>query len=132
MHTTQMTVRGFHLDVYQHVNNARFLEFLEEARWQMFEDIPLISFIRKKNLAFVLANININFLRPALINEVLDIQSQLIRIGSKSAVLGQKIFLSKTKNQIVDATVTFCILNQTTHKTVPLTGEVYTLLEDMI
>lgn len=29
---TQIKVRGYHLDVYQHVNNARYLEFLEEAR----------------------------------------------------------------------------------------------------
>ncbi len=28
---TQIKVRGYHLDVYQHVNNARYLEFLEEA-----------------------------------------------------------------------------------------------------
>ncbi|EAO9459728.1 acyl-ACP thioesterase domain-containing protein, partial [Raoultella planticola] len=25
---TQIKVRGYHLDVYQHVNNARYLEFL--------------------------------------------------------------------------------------------------------
>ncbi|EJV5382956.1 TPA: hypothetical protein HMT81_08910, partial [Escherichia coli] len=24
---TQIKVRGYHLDVYQHVNNARYLEF---------------------------------------------------------------------------------------------------------
>lgn len=28
---TFIKVRGYHLDVYQHVNNARYLEFLEEA-----------------------------------------------------------------------------------------------------
>jgi len=33
MHTTQIKVRGYHCDFYGHVNNARFLEFLEEARW---------------------------------------------------------------------------------------------------
>ena len=26
-------VRNYHLDGYGHVNNARYLEFLEEARW---------------------------------------------------------------------------------------------------
>ncbi len=30
MHT-HIKVRGFHIDVFQHVNNARYLEFLEEA-----------------------------------------------------------------------------------------------------
>ena len=26
-HTSEIKVRGFHLDIYQHVNNARYLEF---------------------------------------------------------------------------------------------------------
>ena len=34
---TQIKVRGYHLDVYQHVNNARYLEFLEEARWDAWK-----------------------------------------------------------------------------------------------
>lgn len=29
---TEIIVRGYHLDGYQHVNNARYLEFLEEDR----------------------------------------------------------------------------------------------------
>ena len=28
----KLKIRGYHLDVYQHVNNARY-RFLEEARW---------------------------------------------------------------------------------------------------
>ena len=35
---TQIKVRGYHLDGYQHVNNARYLEFLEEARWHGLEN----------------------------------------------------------------------------------------------
>ena len=41
MHQTVVRVRGYHLDVFQHVNNARYLEFLEEARWSYFEDTGL-------------------------------------------------------------------------------------------
>ncbi|BBI61564.1 hypothetical protein HSBAA_28700 [Vreelandella sulfidaeris] len=29
----QLRVRGYHLDGYGHVNNARYLEFMEEGRW---------------------------------------------------------------------------------------------------
>ena len=36
MSATRIPVRGYHLDVYGHVNNARYLEFLEEARWAYF------------------------------------------------------------------------------------------------
>jgi len=38
MHT-YIKVRGYHLDFYQHVNNARYLEFLEEARWEWLENL---------------------------------------------------------------------------------------------
>ena len=41
MHQSAVRVRGYHLDVFQHVNNARYLEFLEEARWSYFEDTGL-------------------------------------------------------------------------------------------
>jgi hypothetical protein len=30
-------------DVYQHVNNARYLEFLEEARWDGLESSPAFT-----------------------------------------------------------------------------------------
>ncbi|MEP8710355.1 hypothetical protein ABKV66_22685, partial [Enterobacter hormaechei] len=40
---TQIKVRGYHLDVYQHVNNARYLEFLEEARWVSHWKLSLFS-----------------------------------------------------------------------------------------
>lgn len=29
---THINARGYHLDVYRHDNNARYLEFLEEVR----------------------------------------------------------------------------------------------------
>lgn len=40
---TQIKVRGYHLDVYQHVNNARYPEFLEEARWDSPKTAPRFS-----------------------------------------------------------------------------------------
>ena len=30
---TEIKIRGYHTDLYQHVNNARYLEFLEEGRY---------------------------------------------------------------------------------------------------
>jgi thioesterase-3 len=31
-HVTTIKIRGYHLDLNGHVNNARYLEFLEEGR----------------------------------------------------------------------------------------------------
>ncbi len=34
----KLTVRNYHLDGYGHVNNARHLEFFEEARWAFLKN----------------------------------------------------------------------------------------------
>ncbi len=44
---TQIKVRGYHLDVYQHVNNARYPEFLE-ARWDSPENSPAFQWMMEK------------------------------------------------------------------------------------
>ncbi len=131
MHTSHIKVRGFHLDVYNHVNNARFLEFLEEARWSFFEKYPLTKEVHSQNLAFVLANININYRRPALLNEILEIQSCVERIGNKSCTIKQVITIKGTETIIADAQVTFCVLDQGSHKTLEIDGKIRSLLESM-
>ena len=68
---TQIKVRGYHLDVYQHVNNARYLEFLEEARWDGLESSPAFQWMTARNIAFVVVNININYRRPAVLGDAL-------------------------------------------------------------
>ncbi|MCP4023889.1 MAG: thioesterase, partial [Desulfobacteraceae bacterium] len=54
----EIKIRSYHTDQYQHVNNARYLEFLEEGRWQLLEDyIDLETFMTQGYLFFV---VNIN------------------------------------------------------------------------
>jgi len=131
MHTTQIKVRGYHLDIYQHVNNARYLEFLEEARWSFFEAYPLTEKIHQLNLAFVLVNININYRRPAFVQEVLEIRTQVAKVGNKSCMVKQGIYLQGTDTLVGDAEVTFCVLDQSTHQAVVIEGEVRELLMQM-
>ena len=108
---THITVRGYHTDMYQHVNNARYLEFLEEARWQMFEaHMDMEAFMAQGYLSFVV-NINISYRSQARVNDILIIQSGLKKIGNTSAVLGQQIVNRSTGRRCVDADVTFVISN---------------------
>ncbi len=82
---TQIKVRGYHLDVYQHVNNARYLEFLEEARWDGLENSDSFQWMTAHNIAFVVVNININYRRPAVLSDLLTITSQLQQLNVISA-----------------------------------------------
>ena len=63
IHTIDIKVRGYHLDLYRHVNNARYLEFLEEARWSFLESKGNIDYLHERGYTFALVNININYRR---------------------------------------------------------------------
>jgi thioesterase-3 len=107
--TTEIKIRGYHTDLYQHVNNARYLEFLEEARWQLFEDqLDLETFMREGFLFFVV-NINISYRSPARVGDIVRVRSGLKKIGNRSAVIRQQIVNNDTGTVCVDADVTFVI-----------------------
>ena len=124
MHAIKIKVRGYHLDMYQHVNNARYLEFLEEARWHYVESkLDLQEWI-KDGLGFVVVNININYRKPASLNQILEIKSEMSKISLKSATIKQQIFLDGTTILIADVMVTFVIVDFHSGKAVPLEGKI--------
>lgn len=112
---TEIKIRGYHLDMFRHVNNARYLEFLEEGRWAFFDATPDF-FYRLKGVTFFVVNININYRRPATIGDVLDIQTRLSKIGNTSGVLRQEVYNKKTGELTADADITFVITDAKTQK----------------
>lgn len=128
-HTSQIKVRGFHLDIYQHVNNARYLEFLEEARWEYLEDTGDLEYFQSLDLAWVIVNININYRASATMGQTLDVTTGLSKVGGKSAVFNQVITLAGTETIVADADITFVLLNQKTGKPVKIEGEVLERME---
>ena len=134
IHTTDITVRGYHLDLYRHVNNARYLEFLEEARWQFMEDSDLITEFdgSKLGLTVVNINININYRRGAYVNEQLQIHSQFKKIGHRSAVMEQVVRLKDSDTVVADATITFVLIDIKTSKALTLDGDVAAALNRLL
>ncbi len=60
-HLTVIKVRGYHCDFYGHVNNARYLELMEEARWQYLEAGMGLEYWSDRGLGFVVAGIEIKY-----------------------------------------------------------------------
>jgi len=128
VHTIEIKVRGYHLDVFGHVNSARYLEFLEEGRWALFEETVDIERIIQKGYTYNVVNINISYRRPAWINQVLCVESGITQWNRKSAVIHQVAKLKGTETVIADADVTFVIVDGKTKKTAPLEGELMDML----
>lgn len=129
---THIKVRGYHMDVYQHVNNARYLEFLEEARWEGLEKTTGFQWMTEHNIAFIVVNINISYRRPAVLGDLLRIESSLQQLNGKSGVLSQVVTLEPEGEAVADALLTFVCIDLKTQKAVPLEGELREKLEQMM
>lgn len=125
----EIKVRGFHIDIFGHVNNARYLEFMEEARWVVLEKYFDLKRLQAKGIIFVVVNININYRNPSTLGDLLELYLELKRFGNKSAVFYQEIKMKETGVVVADAEVTFVFADVKTGKAVPIDGEIKGLLD---
>ena len=129
--TVKIKIRGYHIDHFQHVNNARYLEFLEEGRWHYSEKNNLISIFHQKGISHVTVNININYKRSAVVGEILRIETSVIKKNRKSVTMLQQVFLNDTDTLIADAQVTSVFLNINSGKVMPINEELIRLWPDI-
>ncbi|MCF2986282.1 acyl-CoA thioesterase [Neisseria gonorrhoeae] len=119
----KLTVRNYHLDGYGHVNNARYLEFLEEARWAFFEKRGLMHELA--GLILIVARIDIRYSRPAVEGDVLQFSC---RPGMRRIVLTQTITLPNGKTA-AEADITLMPVHAATQRTVSLPATLARALE---
>lgn len=129
-HIRTIRVRGYHCDFYGHLNHARYLELLEEARWSYLEDRMDVNDWKEKHLGIVVASVTINYRRPAPVDTVLDIHSKLGDIGAKTAIINQEMINHETGKKIADAAITFAVVDTRTGRAVPMEGEVRKVFEN--
>ena len=129
--TVKIKIRGYHIDHFQHVNNARYLEFLEEGRWHYSEKNNLISIFHQKGISHVTVNININYKRSAVVGEILRIETSVIKKNRKSVTMLQQVFLNDTDTLIANAQVTNVFLNINSGNVMPINEELIRLWPDI-
>ncbi|MCW4148060.1 MULTISPECIES: acyl-CoA thioesterase [Halomonadaceae] len=127
--STQLRVRGYHLDGYGHVNNARYLEFMEEGRWAFFDEHPaLMKELHAAGRAFVVVNLNIDYRAAAVQGDDLVVVTGIIDVGDRSAVCHHQI-RQKDGRMVAQADLTFVLLDVQANKASPIDGNVRETLD---
>ncbi|CBJ80757.1 conserved hypothetical protein [Xenorhabdus bovienii str. Jollieti] len=126
---TIIKVRGYHIDLFQHVNNARYLEFMEEARWDLLTESDTLTWLKTNNVGFAVVNININYRLPAVFGDELEVRSSLKELRNKSGVFFQEIIRRSDNKILTDALTTFACIDLKTHKALTLEGDIQERLE---
>lgn len=111
LYQTQIEVRGYELDSFGHVNHANYLHYLEFARWKMLasEDVTIETF-KKWNRWPVIAAIEIQYLKPTFMGDILTVETTLVDYKRSSMHISQVIkkgdlvvAQAKIRSVIVDA-----------------------------
>ncbi|MGD8428601.1 MAG: thioesterase family protein, partial [Balneolaceae bacterium] len=88
------------LDPLNHVNNAIFSTYYEEARIHFIQQEPALAGQLKKGYSFVLANIEINFINPVEYPADILIGTGIKSLGNSSITSFQAIYNSEDKKLV--------------------------------
>lgn len=106
-----LSVRGYELDSFGHVNHAVYVSYLEHARWKLLEEEGiLLSHFQEWKRWPVIAKIEVQYIKPAFMNEVLEVRSQIVEHGKTHFSLEQNIY--KGDAHILKARIQSVIVNE--------------------
>ncbi len=85
-----ITVRFSDLDLLGHVNNARYLTYMEQARIGYFAHLHLRR-LRDPDVRFILADAHVAFRRPIFLDDEVRVGVRVTRLGNKSFTMHYRI-----------------------------------------
>lgn len=120
------------IDALQHVNNARYLNFLEEARISYSQQL-LNTYNSIQELNILVARVEIDFMRPILFGEEVKIYTRIAKLGNKSFVFDSVITsISKGNEKVASrATQTLVAFDPKTNRTVSISDELRTKIVEL-
>ena len=118
-----LRVHGFHCDLYGHVNHARYLEFLEAARWEMLGDAVELEAWHDQGRRFVIVRVDVSYRAAATLGDDLVVRTWGGDVGKSSARVHQEIVRTGDGKTIVEATITYVILDADSGRPLRLDGE---------
>jgi thioesterase-3 len=116
---SKFKIRGYHCDSYGHLNNARYLELFEEARWQLLELQSIREQIDLLGFRFYVVDIHVRYRKAVNDGYEIVIKSCINQYGRKTMVFKQEM-LHDSQGLLADAAVTFVLFDPKSQRAVTL------------
>ena len=100
----KFSVRGYELDSYGHVNNSVYLNYFEQARWEIFQQLDLIGYFQSNHLFLVVTEMKIRYSREITMFDELVIQTKITN-EVPYLVFYHKMYLCSSKLKVCSANV---------------------------
>ena len=96
-------VRFSDVDVYGHVNNVKYFEYLQESRIMLMREL-----VERRRFSVVVAQTDVDYLRPMLFRaEPYDCRTAIIRVGTRSMTIESEFRDGDTVLARANVTVVF-------------------------
>lgn len=132
IHEANFKIRTFHTDAFGHVNNARYLELLEEARWQFADRIKLVEMLRERDLGFIIMDLRIRFREPVCEGDTICVATSLITLGTASGEVKQQVIKQGSDKIATNCLSHFILVERGSGRSVPIDGNIRELLLKII
>lgn len=112
---TQLRVRHYEMDALGHVNNAVYQHYLEQAAIEHSESLGFtVERYRQMGGVFVLRRVGIEYLRPAIAGDLLEITTWVEKMRGPRAIRHYEIRRQADPNLLVTAEATWVWINPNT------------------
>jgi thioesterase III len=104
---TEITVRGFHVDVFGVVNHAWYIHFFEEARWAYMDERPALrDSLHSSGIAHSVVSLVVQYKQPVRLGDILHINTRLSRADRHSITFDQRAYIGTGRDAAVEAQIT--------------------------
>jgi len=129
--TTIIKVRGYHEDRFGHVNNARYLEFLEEGRWDYLDVRGPKGGFQSLGVFPVVAHLSISYRRPTSAGDRLRITTHVAAVSSRKITMHQTIHQEEPTKLCCEADISIVLVNAKTGRPAVLNDEILRVWPDL-
>ncbi len=124
---TQITVTKDDIDELDHVNNVRYIEWVNEIakkHWQENTSKEL-----NKKYYWVLLNHHIEYKNSALVNDVILLKTFIEKSEGATSTRIVEMYNSKTDKLLVKSETNWCLIDANTNRPTRITDEISTLFD---
>lgn len=116
-------VRYGDLDAQWHVNNSRFLTYMEQARLEYLQHLGLFDGKSFLDLGLIIADVHVVYKAPILLNQKISVYTRASRIGNKSIKFEYEMRNDETGALCATGEVIGVCYNFHTHETIAVSQE---------
>lgn len=128
-HRFAFTVQSTDIDVIGHVNNAKYLEYMEWARFDWIWQLGFtLDELKRRAIMPVVVNININYRKELRMREEVYAITTALGVKEKSFVIRHELF-NIHDELVADADVTMVMIDANTRRSILLPEELREALE---